>query len=154
MSDVIHSDRGRRLLWHGFFLFLLGLVTGLIVPALTNPRMGVAAHLEGVMNGIFLVTLGLVWDRFALSRRLTAALFWLALYGAYVNWMSTLLAAILGTSRNTPIAGAGFSGVPWRENLVDFGLISLAFSMIVACVFVLYGLRTRGVRPMNSVNVD
>jgi len=133
----------RRLLWHGFFLFLLGLVTGLIVPALTNPRMGLSAHLEGVMNGIFLVTLGLVWERFALSNRLAAALFWLALYGTYVNWISTLLAAALGTSRSTPIAGAGFSGGQWQENLVDFGLISLAFSIVGACVLALYGLRRK-----------
>lgn len=48
------SDYGRRLLWHGLFLFLLGLLTGLVVPMFQNPRMGLSAHLEGVMNGIFL----------------------------------------------------------------------------------------------------
>ncbi len=40
------------------FLFLIGLLTGFVEPQFTNVRMGLAAHLEGVMNGIFLVALG------------------------------------------------------------------------------------------------
>jgi hypothetical protein len=43
----------RRLMWHGLFLFLLGLVTGLLEQRFTNIRMGLSAHLEGVMNGTF-----------------------------------------------------------------------------------------------------
>ena len=39
-------------------LFLLGLITGLVVQQLENPRMGLAAHLEGLMNGTFLLALG------------------------------------------------------------------------------------------------
>jgi hypothetical protein len=47
------DNKTRRLIWHGIFLFMLGLLTGVAIPALTNPRMGVSAHLEGVLNGIF-----------------------------------------------------------------------------------------------------
>ena len=50
----------RRLMWHGMFLFLLGLITGLFEQRFTNIRMGLSAHLEGVMNGIFLVALGAI----------------------------------------------------------------------------------------------
>lgn len=135
------GDHGRRLLWHGLVLFLLGLLTGFAVPAFRNPRMGLSAHLEGVLNGIFLVVLGLAWHRFSLAGRGRVALFWLALYGTYVNWGSTLLAAVFGTSRRTPIGGAGFSGQPWQENLVDFGLISLSVAIVAACLLALWGLR-------------
>jgi len=44
----------RRLMWHGVLLFLLGLLTGLVEQRFTNVRMGLAAHLEGLMNGTFL----------------------------------------------------------------------------------------------------
>ena len=59
----------RRLMWHGMFLFLLGLITGLVEQRFTNIRMGLSAHLEGVMNGIFLVALGAIWNRVRLPRR-------------------------------------------------------------------------------------
>ncbi len=137
------SDYGRRLLWHGFFLFLLGLIVGFTVPAVKNPRMGLSAHLEGVMNGTFLVVLGLAWERMNLSERARGILFWLALYGTYVNGASTFLAALFGTSRSTPIAGAGFAGQAWQENLVDFGLMSLAVAIVTTCVLALWGLRRR-----------
>jgi len=35
------------------FLFLLGLLTGFVETKFLNPRMVLAAHLEGVMNGHF-----------------------------------------------------------------------------------------------------
>src|SRR5262249_25247873 len=55
------EDSRRRLVWHGMFLFLLGLLTGFVEQNVANPRMGLAAHLEGVMNGTFLVALGAIW---------------------------------------------------------------------------------------------
>jgi hypothetical protein len=74
-------------------------------------HMGLSAHLEGLMNGMFLAVLGLVWQWLVLSPRASFILFALALYGAYANWFTTLLAAILGTSRRTPIAGSGFRSI-------------------------------------------
>ena len=52
----------RRLMWHGMLLFLLGLITGLLEQRFTNVRMGLSAHLEGVMNGILLLALGAAWN--------------------------------------------------------------------------------------------
>src|SRR5262252_6039812 len=46
------KHKKRRLMWHGMLLFLLGLITGLVEQRFTNVRMGLSAHLEGVMNGI------------------------------------------------------------------------------------------------------
>jgi hydroxylaminobenzene mutase len=56
-----------NLLFLGFLLFLLGLLTGLIVPVFTNPRLAVSSHIEGVLNGVFLIVLGLVWHKLVLS---------------------------------------------------------------------------------------
>jgi (hydroxyamino)benzene mutase len=76
------EDSKRRLIWHGMFLFLLGLLTGFEETKFTNPRMGLAAHLEGVMTGTFLVALGAVWMEVRLPLKLKAAAYWSALYGA------------------------------------------------------------------------
>jgi len=136
------NDKTRRLMWHGIFLFLLGLLTGLAVPALTNPRMGVSAHLEGVLNGIFLIILGLIWRELRLTPSAATATFRIALYGTYANWAATLLAAILGTSRLTPQAGAGYSAAVWQEVIVAFGQVSLVVAMLICCILVLTGLST------------
>jgi len=101
------TDASRRLIWYGMFLFLLGLLTGFVEPKFANPRMGLAAHLEGVMNGIFLVALGAAWAHVRLSPGLSSTAYWTALYGTYANWAVTSLAAILGTAALSPITGAG-----------------------------------------------
>lgn len=58
----------RRLMRLGVILFILGLLTGLAIPMLTNPRMGLSSHLEGVMNGTFLLVLDLICNKLRLSR--------------------------------------------------------------------------------------
>ena len=97
----------RRLFWHGIFLFFLGLLSGVLVQTMTNPRMGLAAHTSGVASGTFLAVLGAVWSELRLGTRAEGAAYWLAVYGAYAGWAAVQLAAIFGTSRMTPIAGAG-----------------------------------------------
>jgi hydroxylaminobenzene mutase len=131
----------RRLVWHGMFLFLLGLLTGFVEQNFANPRMGLAAHLEGVMNGTFLVALGAIWAMVRLSPRLTRAAYWSALYGTYANWAVTLLAAIFGTAAMSPITAAGRNGQPWQEGLVTVGFITVGITIVAASSLVLSGLR-------------
>ncbi len=135
------EDTKRRLLWHGMFLFLLGLLTGFVEQKFANPRMGLAAHLEGVMNGTFLVALGAIWTEVRLSSRLKAAAYWSALYGTYANWAVTSLAAVFGTAALSPIAGASHSGQPWQERVVTFGFLSVGIAIVACSLLVLGGLR-------------
>lgn len=137
------ENRPRRLSWHGMLLFLLGLVTGLVVQQLENPRMGLAAHLEGLLNGTFLLALGATWSRVRLSPRAAKAAFSTALYGTYANWASTTIAAAFGTAAMTPLASGIHKGQPWQEVLVAFGFGSVALAMLFSSTLVLWGLRNR-----------
>ena len=140
---MVSKDTNRTLMRWGFFLLLCALVTGLAVPGFTNPRMAVSAHLEGVMNGLLLVIVGLVWSHLGLSGRLAKIVFWLFAYAAFANWGVTTLAAALGTSRLTPMAGAGYSASPMQENVVQVIQVSLALAVIAAVALVVYSLRRR-----------
>ena len=140
MITNMENTKG-RLLWHGMLLFLLGLLTGFVEQKFSNPRMGLAAHLEGVTNGIFLVAVGAVWMEVRLSPRLKAAAFWSALYGTYANWTTTMLAAIFGAGAMSPITGAGHSAQPWQESVVTFGFMTVGPVMVACAVLVLWGLR-------------
>lgn len=142
MHDDTRARQGHWLLQAGMALFLLGLITGLFSGMLANPRMGLTSHLEGVMNGPFLIVLGLMWPRLRLGARALTAAFWMALYGTYMNWATTLYGAAAGAGeRMAPITGKGFTGTSFEEGVVAFGFISLAFAIIPLCFMVLYGLR-------------
>lgn len=140
------EDSKRRLLWHGMFLFLLGLLTGFVEQQFNNPRMGLAAHLEGLMNGTFLLALGAVWTEVRLSPRLKVAAYWGALYGTYANWAVTTLAAIFGTGALSPITAAGRAAQPWQEGVVTIGFLSVGIVIVAASILVLWGLRRTAVR--------
>jgi (hydroxyamino)benzene mutase len=135
------EDAKRRLLWHGMLLFLLGLLTGLIEPQFANPRMGLAAHLEGVMNGTFVLALGAAWPEVALSESVKRATCWLVLFGTYANWGVTTLAAFFGTGALSPITAAGRSALPWQESLVTAGFIGVGLAIIAGTVLLLWGFR-------------
>jgi hydroxylaminobenzene mutase len=133
------KSQAEWLLFLGVFLFLLGLLTGLFIPMMTNPRMGLTAHLEGVMNGMFLVILGLIWHKLIVSEKWLYYTYLLTLYGSFANFVAVTLAAITGAGQMMPIAG-GKEGAPLIEGVISFLLISLALAMIFVCIVVLIGL--------------
>jgi hydroxylaminobenzene mutase len=137
----------RRLMWHGLFLFLVGLVTGLNERRFTNMRMALSAHLEGVMNGTFLIAfliaLGAIWGHVELSPRVEKAARLSALYGTYGNWLFTTLGAALGTAAANPILSQGHHGKPWQERIAGAGFRSIAYSILLAVVLILRGLGRR-----------
>jgi hydroxylaminobenzene mutase len=137
-----NQNSSRRLIRQGMVLFFLGLITGILIPTLTSPRLALAAHMEGILNGMFLILMGgVVWKHLRLSERLATTGFWLLLVSAYASWGFCLLAAVFGASKTLAIAGAGYSAAQWQERLVSAGLGVGAVCMLVACCLVLYGLR-------------
>ena len=127
----------------GFVLFTLALLTGLAVPAFLNQKMAVAAHLTGVVNALLLIALGLAWGFLTVGpvqARLTRAAF---LYGTYANWGTSCLAAAWGTSRLTPLSGAGYSAASWKEAVVQVLQVSLALAILAGAVSVVYALRPK-----------
>ena len=135
----------KQLTWWGTLLFLLGLLTGLmlaVAPGVAdNPRGILAAHLEGVMNGTFLIAVGLMADRVRLAPRASRICVGLLLYGTFVNWFTTTLSGVLGASQATPLTGAGHHAAPVVEQLILVALVSVALAMIAAVVMLLVGLR-------------
>jgi hydroxylaminobenzene mutase len=139
--------RSRRLLWHGVFLFYLGLLTGFLVPGLGSPTTALSSHMAGLLGGGFLVGLGLIWPRLRLPGGALGLAYWLALYGAYVKWASTLFAAACGGLRSLPIAGEHTRGAEdWQERLGWIAFVSLSAALLIVCWIVLWGLRGDGER--------
>jgi hydroxylaminobenzene mutase len=139
MENLIHSKQSKWLLFFGIILFMLGLMIGLFIPILKNSRMGLSAHLEGTLNGIFLLILGIIWDKILISTQQLKWTFYLVLYSSFANFSAVAIAAITGAGKMMPIAGGKDAGnlIEW---IVSVLLITLALALIVACIFILKGL--------------
>jgi (hydroxyamino)benzene mutase len=125
----------------GLVLFLLGLLTGFAVPAAKNPRMALSSHLEAVLNGMFLVLLGLLWPHIHLPDAWGVTAVALIVYSAFANWVASLLAAVWGAGRRlAPIAAGDHEASAAQEGVVSFLLVSLSLAIVVGVAIVIVGL--------------
>lgn len=131
----------RSLLRSGFVLILLSLLTGLVLPMLASPRLGLSAHLAGLMSGTLLVLVGVIARTLALGERGMRLLKWSWVYAGYSNWVAALLGGVFGASKLTPIAGAGTAGTALQEAVVYALLTTVVLSSFVAVCTVVWGLR-------------
>lgn len=125
----------------GAMLVFLALVTGLAIPAFANPRQALAAHVSAILGGLLLVGLASLWSRLTLSVAQRTWTMRLAITGAYANLLGSLLAASWGTTRLTPLAGAGYGAAPWQETIAQVIQVSQGVALLVALGMVVYGLR-------------
>ena len=123
--------KNRRLMWHGILPFFPELLTGLLEQRFTNLRKGPAAHLEGVMNGILLVALGAAWNEVRLPHPVKVTASCPALYGTYVDWLTTSIAAAFGTAASSLVTSAGHSGQPVAIRCLGATIAIIATSVLV-----------------------
>jgi hydroxylaminobenzene mutase len=140
MQTTHTNTKSDQLILLGLILFLFGLIIGLAIPLLQNPRMGLSAHLEAITNGMLLMVLGLVWQKIMLSPKWLSINYWLLVYGTLANVTAVLLAAITGFGKLMPIAG-GKEGSNPIESIISFLLVSLALAMLFALSLVIVGYR-------------
>lgn len=138
MSNTSKNHENKLLFW-GLLLFFFGLLAGLGMPLYTNTRMGLSAHLEGVMNGIFLVVLGLIWKKIRISKKSLSLLYVLSLYGGFANFTAVMIGAITGGGQLMPIANGQDKGNV-IEGMISFLLITLTLAMLAVCILTLAGL--------------
>src|SRR5688572_25700937 len=130
----------KNLLSLGFILVFLSFLTGLVIPLVKNPQLAVSSHLNAIIGGIILVILGVISTTLTLSDSNRKIMIWSWIYATYMNWAVTLLGGIWGTSRLTPVAGAGFTASTLQENIVSVLLISLVLASFIGCAIVIWGL--------------
>lgn len=130
----------KQLMFSGALLFLLGLLEGVVIPYFTNTRMGLSAHLAAVQSAMALMVFGAIWSYVSLSDGLAKLAAWASIFSMYVVWLGLTLAGILGTSKATPIAGAGFQGSASAELLTEAIITIGAGAGVVGAVLIVWGL--------------
>lgn len=142
------SSLGRKLIFWGAVLFLIGLLQGVFIPLFLNPRMALSAHLTAVQSGMALMLFGLIWGLLSLGKKWLMVSYYSSIGGMYLIWLAITLAAVLGASKALPIAGKGFSSTPIGEVAVELivyagsGLCVLSAALIVVGLY--RGLKNLG----------
>ena len=144
-SSDWRERHGHRLLQLGILLFLLGLLVGLAVPRFAVPRLGLSTHVLGIMQGIFLIVMGLLWPTLRFGPAVSRIGVVLAVYGCLAAWTANLAAAVWGAgSGMLPIAAGQSHGTALQEGLIAIALRSAGASLIAFSALVLWGLRRYG----------
>jgi hydroxylaminobenzene mutase len=134
--------QGHRLIQVGVSLFLIALLTGLVVHKMPLPRLALSAHLLGIMQGTFLAIVGLLWPRLKLGRMSSKVTFVLIVYGCLAAWFANFLGAIwVAGGAMVPFAAGDARGSALQESIIKVGLRTAAASLILALLFLLWGLR-------------
>lgn len=142
MDNSQSEDFKRRLLWHGIFLCTLAFIVGLFIPLYTNPRAGLATHLLGITQGIFLAVIGFCYPQLKLAFWVARANFWMLLISAYVGMIGEFLGAVFGLTRVFVITAMGLpESITWLETSVEIAIKGISSFILLSCFIVLYGLR-------------
>lgn len=138
MTTSLRNRHQHILVVFGLILLLLGLLVGFAIPSFVNPRMGLAAHLQGIMNGMLLIIISFLWPLLSLSLFWTRLTFWSLLYGTFANLSAVIISAVTGAGAMMPIAG-GMETNTFVEPLISMLLISLSLAMVLALILIMTG---------------
>jgi len=139
---VDRPSQAHRLIQVGVGLLLLAILLGLVIPQFAQPRVALSAHLVGLLQGILLLVLGLLWPRFHFTPVQSTLAFWLAVYQALAAFLSDVLAAAWAAGGSIiPMAAGAARGTMVQEAIVNVGLRSAGVALIAVLVLLLWGLR-------------
>ena len=111
--------QGHRLLQIGVALFLFTSFEGFAIPYLAAPRLGLSAHSLAGLQGVLLLTLGLVWPKLSLGETASRIAFWLLIYSTFAILPAYVLGSVWGAGNETmPMAAGSAHGSQVQELMI------------------------------------
>jgi (hydroxyamino)benzene mutase len=134
------NENGKILVAAGAILFLLGLVQGLVISKVRNPRMALSGHLSALQSGMALMIFGIIWNILELAASWSEVAVLSSIVGYYLIWIGITLASITGASKALPISGQGFSAGKIQERLVTGIEVIGVLMALVSGTLIVWGL--------------
>lgn len=106
----------------------------------STPLFGLSAHLIALLEGFFLLLIGLLWVKLKLTRTASRIAFWTTLYSCLGDSLASGLAGIWGAGKAMPIAARSATGAPEHEVFIQVSFYTVAATTITALAFILWGL--------------
>ena len=131
---------GKKLIFWGAVLFLIGLFQGALIHYFLNPRMALSAHLAAVQSGMTLMIFGLIWQLLILKEVWLKITYYSGVASMYLIWLSITISAIFGASQALPQAGKGFSTSQFIEVSVSATIYTGSGLAILSGLLIVLGL--------------
>ncbi|HEV8457266.1 MAG TPA: hypothetical protein VGR44_03130 [Methylomirabilota bacterium] len=135
----------RRLVRLGAWLFVIGLITGLWAAAVLTeqvkvpiPRLALAAHLNGLLGGLWLIAVASTLDLLRYGERGLRRLAWLVSIAAWSNWLITLVASVLG------VRGLEYTNDPANNAVAALLQVFVVLPSLLGAGAWAVGMRPRG----------
>jgi hypothetical protein len=127
----------------GAWLFFAGILTGFWVAAVFTetikvpiPRLALAAHLNGLLGGLWLIAVASTLDLLRYGERGLRRLAWLVSIAAWSNWLVTLVAS-----------GLGVRGLEYTNDPANNAVAALLQAFVVLPSLLGAGAWAVGMRP-------
>lgn len=151
-TSIVLSRQGHRLLQVGIALFLFISLEGFAIPYLAAPRLGLSVHTLGALQGVLLLTVGLVWPKLNLGATMSRIAFWFLIYSAFAILTAYLLGAVWGAGNETMRLAAGTAhGNAFQEGVIKGVAYSSAPTGLVSFGLILWGLRIGAVQQWSEL---
>jgi hydroxylaminobenzene mutase len=113
------TERGQGLIRWGAVLLALSVLSGFAIQVVPDPIMGLASHIQGLLNAFLLILVGLIWSRLEIGYLASVVVYWGLVLGAYVTFLVQMACTFLEIGGTIfPIAGGSHVGTPLEEELV------------------------------------
>lgn len=139
------TERGQGLIKWGTVLLALSVLTGFAIPLVSDPVLGLATHIQGLLNAFMLLLVGLIWSRLEIGYLGSVTAYWGLILGAYLTLAVQFACTLLRIGGTVfPLAGGTHIGTPLEEELVKR---SIQFAAVVTTLAVLIVARSALRKP-------
>ena len=141
-SSNMLSRQGHRLLQVGIALFLFSSLEGFAIPYFTVPHLGLSVHTLSALQGVILLTLGLLWPRLNLGVTTSRIAFWFLIYSTFATLVPYVMAGVWGAGNSIiPLAAGAAHGSAFQEAVISVVLMSAAPTILISLALILWDLR-------------
>jgi len=113
------TERGQGLIRWGVVLLALSVLSGFAIMIAPVPLMGLAGHVQGLLNAVLLIAVGVIWSRLDTPYLGAVIIYWGLIAGAFVTFGVQLVCTFLEIGGTTfPIVAGSHTGSQLEETVV------------------------------------
>lgn len=134
------TERGQGLIRWGVGLLFLSIVSGFVLPLVSDPVLGLGGHIQGLLNAFMIILVGLIWSRLELGYWSSMIVYWFLIIPGFVTLIVMVACTLMNIGGTAfPIVGEGHVGTELQERIVRMIMDVMVAMTTIMSVLVLRG---------------